>query len=127
MMLAFTMLWAYLHLSRFLIIWSGTSPRYLLPRAPPRGWKAAFILLLAHFVVPFLPCSRDLKGTPAPWAWWRRALPAALLDLYWLIGPDLAGHQAGGQGRARRPSTAYLTAAVACGAWLFGFAALKRL
>jgi hypothetical protein len=52
------------------------------------------------------------------------------LDLYWLIGPDLAGHHAGGHGAEHGASfhPTYLTAAVGLGgAWLWGFfAALKQ-
>ena len=99
LMLAFTMLWAYLHLSQFLIIWSGNiaeeTPFYL---ARLHGaWKVmAFVLLLFHFVVPFLLLlSRDLKRNARSLALLALVLfLLRLVDLYWLIGPDLAGHHA---------------------------------
>lgn len=135
MMLAFTMLWAYLHLSQFLIIWSGNiaeeTPFYLARLHG--GWKVlAFILLLAHFVVPFLLLlSRDLKRNARTLGLVAGALfLLRFLDLYWLIGPDLAGHQAGGHGAGHGPFVhpVYLTAAVGLGgAWFYGFfAALKQ-
>jgi hypothetical protein len=130
LMLAFTMLWAYLHLSQFLIIWSGNiaeeTPFYL--GRLHGGWKAlAWGLLLLHFAVPFLLLlSRDLKRNARTLALVAGGLfLLRLLDLYWLIGPDLAGH-GGHHGSAFHPS--YLTAAVGIGgAWLWGFfAALKQ-
>ena len=54
----------------------------------------AFVLLLFHFVVPFLLLlSRDLKRNARTLA--LLALVLFLLrfvDLFWLVGPDLAGH-----------------------------------
>jgi hypothetical protein len=131
MMLAFTMLWAYLHLSQFLIIWSGNiaeeTPFYL--GRLHGGWKAlAWALLLLHFTVPFLLLlSRDLKRNARTLALVAGGLfLLRFLDLYWLIGPDLAGHHAGGHGAVFHP--AYVTAALGLGgAWLYAFfAALKQ-
>ena len=93
MMLAFVMLWAYFSFSQFMIIWSGNLvdeiPWYL--RRLRGGWQAiALLLLLFHFVLPFmLLLSRDIK---------RRArtlvvvavmvLAARYIDLFWLIAPN---------------------------------------
>jgi hypothetical protein len=97
LMLAFTMLWAYVNLSQFLIIWQGNLPEetpfYL--RRFQYGWQFVSIaLFLFHFVVPFLLLlSRDLKrnarllGNLAG-----LMLLVRLLDLYWLVAPDLLGH-----------------------------------
>jgi hypothetical protein len=135
MMLAFTMLWAYLHLSQFLIIWSGNiaeeTPFYL--SRLHGGWKVlAFILLLLHFVVPFLLLlSRDLKRHARTLGLLAGGLFALrLLDLYWLIGPDLLGHSEAGHGGGSPAALlpACVTAAVGLGgAWLYGFfGALRR-
>jgi hypothetical protein len=126
LMLAFTMLWAYVNLSQFLIVWSGNLAEetpFFLHRLQG-GWQvAAVVLLVFHFVFPFLLLlSRDLKrdarllGGLASWM-----LLMRLLDLYWLVGPDLLGH---GQGPV--PFTLHWLdlAAVAGlgGLWLFFFA-----
>ncbi len=128
LMLAFTMLWAYLNLSQFLIIWSGNiaeeTPFYLARLHG--GWKAtAWVLLLFHFLVPFLLLlSRDLKRNARSLA--LLALVLFLLrfvDLYWLIGPDLAGHHRGHGGEPDGGfGFIYVTAAIGLGgAWLFTF------
>jgi hypothetical protein len=97
LLLAFTMLWAYVNLSQFLIIWQGNlaeeTPFYL--RRFQYGWQYLSVaLFLFHFVVPFLLLlSRDLKRN------WRVLgnlaafmLLVRLVDLYWLVAPDLLGH-----------------------------------
>jgi hypothetical protein len=126
LMLAFTMLWAYLHLSQFLIIWSGNiaeeTPFYL---ARLHGaWKAvAWVLLLFHFTVPFLLLlSRDLKRNARSLAQLAGALfLLRFVDLYWLVGPDLAGHH-GGEGHGGGFHIVYVTAVLGMGgAWLWSF------
>lgn len=96
LMLAFIMLWAYLHLSQFLIIWSGNLPEeipwYL--RRLQGGWQyVALVLVVFHFALPFLLLlSRDLKRDAR-----RLALVAGgvlavrLVELFWLIAPNLQG------------------------------------
>ena len=94
LLLAFVMLWAYIAFSQYLIIWSGNLPEenhwYLHRMAG--GWGAvALLLIVFHFVVPFLLLlSRTTK---------RRAkmlgavaagiLVVRLIDLFWLIAPAL--------------------------------------
>jgi hypothetical protein len=100
LLLAFTMMWGYVNFSQFLIIWSGNvseeTPFYVYRLQG--GWEIVAVLLLVfHFALPFaLLLSRPLKRSA-------RALAVVaglmllmqLLDLFWLIGPDLVGH---GQG-----------------------------
>jgi hypothetical protein len=97
LLLAFTMMWGYVNFSQFLIIWSGNvseeTPFYV--QRLEGGWGAVAILLLVfHFALPFaLLLSRSLKRSA-------RALGSVaalmllmqLVDLHWLIGPDLVGH-----------------------------------
>ncbi len=130
LLLAFTMLWAYVNFSQFLIIWSGNvseeTPFYL--RRLQGGWLAVAVLLLAfHFVLPFaLLLSRPLKRSA-------RALGAVaglmllmqLVDLFWLIGPDLVGHGRGGV--PLRVHWMDVAAALGVGGlWLFLFAREAR-
>jgi hypothetical protein len=94
LLFAFVMLWAYVSFSQFLIVWSGNLPEEI-PWYIQRlrgGWRfLALLILLFHFALPFLLLlSRDLK---------RRAPTLArvagvlfvfrLVDLYWLVAPDL--------------------------------------
>ena len=97
LMLAFIMLWAYLNLSQFLIIWSGNLPEeipwYL--RRLHGGWQYLALLLVAfHFVLPFLLLlSRDLKRHARLLALVAGGvLVMRLVDLFWLIAPNLQGH-----------------------------------
>jgi hypothetical protein len=102
LLLAFVMLWAYVCLSQFLIIWSGNLPEeipWYIHRLEG-GWRlAGAAVVIFHFVLPFLLLlSRDLKrdarllGAVAV-----AILAARMVDLFWLVGPDLGGHGAGFQ------------------------------
>jgi hypothetical protein len=97
LLLAFTMLWGYVNLSQFLIIWSGNiseeTPFYI--QRLQGGWQVvAVALLVFHFALPFaLLLSRDLKRNARTLgAVAALMLVMQLVDLFWLIGPDLAGH-----------------------------------
>ncbi len=90
--LAFTMLWAYLSYSQYLIIWAGNLPEeisWYLHRSAG-GWELfAPILMGFHFALPFLLLlARRRKQSIT-----RLARVAAVillmrwLDLYWLITP----------------------------------------
>jgi hypothetical protein len=96
LMFAFVMLWAYISFSQFLIIWSGNLPEeipWYLKRFQG-GWEyLALALVVFHFVAPFLlllsrPLKRRTKSL-APVA--LAVLGARVLDLFWLVGPDLHG------------------------------------
>jgi hypothetical protein len=99
--LAFVMLWAYVHVSQWIIIWSGNvaeeTPWYI--RRLHGGWQwVALVVIVFHFFLPFLLLlSRDLKRDAR-----RLAQVAAVLlvmrvlDLFWLVAPDAPlGHEAG--------------------------------
>ena len=97
LLLAFTMLWGYVNFSQFLIVWSGNvseeTPFYL--RRLQGGWNAiAIALVVFHFALPFaLLLSRALKRSARALAVVATLLLVMqLVDLYWLIGPDLASH-----------------------------------
>ncbi len=94
---ALVMLWAYIGFSQFLIIWSGNLPEEIpwYQRRLHGGWQyLALTLVLLHFALPFLVLlSRDVKRHLGLLAkivgviFFMR-----LVDLFWLVGPDLAGH-----------------------------------
>jgi hypothetical protein len=100
---AFTMLWAYLSFSQFLLIWAGNLPEeipfYL--RRMHGGWAiASTVLVLGHFILPFLILlSADVKrrgSTLVKVAVWMIAM--RWLDYFWNVAPTLdalrrqAGH-----------------------------------
>ncbi|MEW6272684.1 MAG: hypothetical protein AB1689_25675 [Thermodesulfobacteriota bacterium] len=93
LMLAFTMIWAYLAFSQLLIIWSGNLPEeiswYL--RRSAHGWPVVgYGLVLLGFGLPFaVLLSRRLKRTGpqlAIVALWVIAI--RFVDLYWLVVPS---------------------------------------
>jgi len=93
LLLAFTMLWAYLSFSQYLIIWAGNLaeeiPWYL--RRTQSGWQWLGRALMAfQFALPFLIlCQREVKRQA-------RALAAVAIlvlvmhfvDVYWLVTPS---------------------------------------
>ena len=92
LMLAFTMLWAYLSFSQFLIIWSGNIkdeiPWYM-SRAFGAWGKLAVILIVLHFALPFLlllqrNVKRRVHRLSAVAA---MMLVLSMVDVYWLIVP----------------------------------------
>jgi hypothetical protein len=130
LLLAFVMLWAYLHLSQFLIIWSGNLPEetpFYVRRLSP-GWSfVGLVVLLFHFALPFLLLlSRDLKrnarllGAVAATIFGMR-----LLDLFWLVAPEL--HPASTTAGGFAVHWLDLAAPLALGgAWLWAFARQLR-
>jgi len=98
LMLAFTMLYAYLSFSQWLIIWSGNLaeeiPWYL--NRVNGGWKyLAQFLILFEFAVPFaLLLSRTLKRRPSfmvPLCTF--VICVRMLDLWWMIEPNFPNAQ----------------------------------
>jgi hypothetical protein len=96
LLLAFTMLWAYMNFSQFLIIWSGNLPEEI-PWYIERfrgGWGVvAIALVIGHFGLPFLLLlSEDLKKS----RWLARLaifiLVMRLVDIIWLISPSFEHH-----------------------------------
>jgi hypothetical protein len=93
LLFAFTMVWAYLSFSQFLIIWSANLPEeipWYLHRLD-HGWELIGIgLVIFHFAVPFIVLlSRRSKRNAALLAGMALWLIAArLLDLFFMIGPE---------------------------------------
>ncbi len=94
LILTFTVLWAYLSFSQFLIIWAGNLPEeipWYLTRLRG-GWNViAVMLILFHFAVPFIVLlQREAK---------RRArillricvamIAVRIIDVFWVVVPGL--------------------------------------
>ena len=96
LLLAFTMLWAYMNFSQFLIIWSGNLPEeipWYLDRLRGGWGVVALSLVIGHFALPFLLLlSQDLKKGK----WLPRVaifiLVMRLVDTIWLVGPTFEHH-----------------------------------
>lgn len=93
LMLAFTMIWAYLSFSQFLIIWSGNQPETIpwYVERTTHGWQWVGLGLLAFsFAVPFaLLLSRQTKRrieTLAVVA--GLVILMRLVDLFWVVAPN---------------------------------------
>jgi len=92
LLLTFTMLWAYLSFSQYLIIWSGNLqdeiPWYV-SRAEGRWAWVALALIVFHFGVPFvLLLSRFVKRRAATLGWLAAGLVImSIVDIYWLTVP----------------------------------------
>lgn len=98
LMMAFTILWAYIAFSEFLIIWSGNLPEdnmWHLRRMGSEWVVFAVILIVGHFALPFLLLlSRQLKRKIVPLA--RIAagiLVMRFIDMYWLVYPAFNDHR----------------------------------
>jgi hypothetical protein len=132
LMLAFTMLWAYMSFSQFLIIWSGNLPEeipWYLRRARGAWQWVALALVVFHFFLPFFVLLfRENKrygrilARVAAWV-----LAMHWLDLVWLIVPASieVGH---GSSRSEGPSIPWGTVLLSLvsivgigGIWLAAF------
>jgi hypothetical protein len=92
LMLAFVMLWAYFNVSQLIIIYQGNLPDeipWYLNRMYGAWAPIAILVLLGHFVVPFLLLLwRDLKRTPGRVAWLALfILVMRVIDTVWTIAP----------------------------------------
>lgn len=94
LMLAFTMLWAYLSFSQFIIIWSGNLPEeipWYLDRFT-HGWgPVAWVVAVFHFCVPFfILLHRFVKKNPnllVKVCMYMFVL--RIVDVFWLSQPPL--------------------------------------
>jgi hypothetical protein len=93
LLLAFTMLWAYLSFSQFLIIWSGNLPEeipWYIARISGSWGAVAIALVVGHFAIPFaMLLSASVKKRSASLA--RIAafiLVMRLVDMIWYVAPS---------------------------------------
>jgi hypothetical protein len=86
--------WAYIAFAQFLLIWYGNLPHETVWYAVRSrgGWgTVSGVLIIGHFVVPFLAllsrsAKTDLRRLRWVAAW---VLGAHVLDVYWLISPSV--------------------------------------
>jgi len=97
MMFAFTVFWAYIAFSQFMLLWYANIPEETawFKARFVGGWGGGWglisaILLFGHFVIPFFGLlSRHIKRrrpTLAFWAIWQ--LVMIYIDMYWLVMPN---------------------------------------
>jgi len=92
LLLTFTILWAYLSFSQFLIIWSGNLPEEITwywARATGDWAWVAVMLIVFHFAVPFLVLlnrfvKQRIRMLAAVAGW---MILMSVVDLYWLMAP----------------------------------------
>ncbi len=90
MMFAFTVFWAYIGFSQYMLIWYASIPEethWYAYRGEGDWLVISLVLVFARFVLPFLGLmSRKIKRNPktlAFWAVW--VILAEFVDLYWLV------------------------------------------
>ena len=94
LLLAFTMMWAYLEFGQLLITWSGNLPReiswYLNRITDGWRWICVFLFLFNFFIPFFLLLMRPIKTRPRSLASVATCiLVAHIADVWWTIAPSL--------------------------------------
>jgi hypothetical protein len=89
---AFTLFWAYIAFSQFMLIWAANIPEesiFYRPRMFTEWKYVSVALIVFHFIIPFVGMmSRHVKRNPpllALWAVYMLAVHA--FDLYWIVMP----------------------------------------
>ncbi len=101
MVFAFTIFWAYVGFSQFMLIWYANIPEETgwYKERFEGGWTSGWgllsaVLLFGHFVIPFFGLvSRHIKRRPptlAFWCVWQ--LVMIYLDMYWMVMPTSGAH-----------------------------------
>ena len=94
---AFVCFWGYIALSQYLLIWYANlseETQFYLPRQIGPGAAVSIALLASHLLIPvFGLMSRHVKRRVRVFAFWAVWLLAAhLLDLFWLVMPNVYIH-----------------------------------
>ena len=97
LLLAMTMMWAYLAFGQLIVIWSGNLPHeiswYLHRIAGGWRWVVAFLVLFHFFAPFFLLLSRQVKRTRvALGAIAGTIFCAHIIDVWWLVTPSFYPH-----------------------------------
>ncbi len=94
-MTAFTVFWAYIAFSQFMLIWYANLPEEtgFFHSRTTEAWKTmSYLLIVTNFFVPFFGfLSRHVKRKPKMLAMWAvYVLIVHWLDLYWLVMPSMS-------------------------------------
>jgi hypothetical protein len=89
---AFTLFWAYIGFSQFMLIWAANIPEeatFFRPRMFTEWKWISLALIFLHFCIPFVGMmSRHVKRNPPLLALWcMYMLGVHLFDLYWVVMP----------------------------------------
>lgn len=94
MMFAFTVFWAYIGFSQYMLIWYANVPEETawFKERFEGGWAdLSWALVFLHFIIPFFGMlSRHVKRSRkamAFWAFW--VLVEVYMDMYWLVMPSM--------------------------------------
>jgi hypothetical protein len=123
LLFAFTVFWAYIAFSQYMLMWYANLPEETawLLRRQTNGWGwIGLVLLLGHFVLPFVALlSRAPKRRPravaAVAAW---VLAMHWFDLYWVVIPEVAP-------RSPMPHALDLTTLIGLGGLVVAFAVFR--
>lgn len=90
---AFTVFWAYIAYSQYMLIWYANLPeetQFFIPRSVGSWGWVSVSLIMFRFIVPFLyMCSRKVKRNPDALKWAAMLiLVMQFVDIYWLIYPN---------------------------------------
>jgi hypothetical protein len=94
LLFGFVVFWAYMAFSQYMLIWYANMPEetnFFAKRLAGSWSTAGIVLAIGHFVVPFFflmprAFKRNGKALAAASVW---LLAMHLLDLYWLVMPNL--------------------------------------
>ncbi|NWF49496.1 MAG: quinol:cytochrome C oxidoreductase [Ignavibacteriaceae bacterium] len=100
LMFAFVNFWAYIAFSQYLLIWYADLPEetfWFLHRWEGSWTVFSIALIVMHFIVPYAvllaqPAKMDMKKLKFISIW---LLAAHLLDLFWLVMPNMSVHAHG--------------------------------
>ncbi len=93
--------WGYIAFSQYVLIWYADIPEETVWYAhrSHHGWQyVSAILLFGHLLIPFGGLlSRHVKRNRAALGFWAAyMLLQHLIDIFWLVNPNVGGHGAGG-------------------------------
>jgi hypothetical protein len=98
MMFAFTVFWAYIGFSQYMLIWYASIPEeteWFAYRGHGQYLALSLVLVFGRFAIPFVGLmSRRIKRNPKTlmfWSIW--IIIGEFIDMYWLIHPALAHHR----------------------------------
>lgn len=96
----FTLFWAYISFSQFMLIWYGNIPEeteWIYARQVGVWGKVGLVLIFLHWMLPFVGMmSRHVRRNPkAVFAWAFYLLVMHFFDVYWIVMPE-AESAAGG-------------------------------